>query len=166
MPYATVTLATTTFASPAAQDDRLVSVSSTASITPGQCLWADRELMRVVSIGVSSGINNLLKVQRGFAGTSASNHVAGQNVTIGAPDQFYSGDPKGSPGQEVPVLPYINVLSGDVWTVVGDDGPPQSANRWWSKLNTYETVGPLGVRQEQTGTIQPVTPAPVSITNS
>lgn len=165
MPYATATLASTIFSGPVSRDDLSVPVSSTASITPGQCLYADRELMKVVSIGIASGINKLVKVQRGFGGTISQAHSAGQAVTIGFPHQFYTYDPKGSPGKEIQVTPHINVLTGDFWVVLGDDGPDQSANRWWSKLNTYQGVGSLGVRTETTDTIQP-TPRPISVTQS
>lgn len=166
MPSATVTLASTTLASPVDGTLSTISVASTANITPGQALFVDRELMRVVSIGVASGINKNINVLRGRDGSVTSRHAAGQMVWIGRGDQFYDVDPKGSPPAVVPVLPYINVLTGDIWTVMGDDGPPQSANRWWALQNTYQNVGPLGVRSEQTGTIQPNVLGQVSVTNN
>ena len=168
MPYATVTLATTSLSSPALIDDQTVAVSSTTNIVPGQCLWADRELMKVVSLGIVSGINKNLKVKRGFGGTHTQNHAAGQNVTIGFPNQFYTYDPKGSPRQEVIVSPHINVLTGDMWVVMGDDGPPQSANRWWAKQSVWQGIGSLGERTETVGTIQPTAAVttPISSTQS
>lgn len=166
MPYATVTLASTTFASPVSRDDLTVPVSSTTNIVPGQMLFADRELMKVLSIGITSGINRTVKVLRGVNGTHTQAHAAGQNVTIGLPNQFYTYDPRGSPPQEVLVSPHINVVTGDFWVVLGDDGPPQSANSWWSKQSVYQGIGPLGVRNETVGTIQPTLTTPISSTQS
>lgn len=165
MPFATVTLSSTTFSTKVDRDDLLVSVTSTANIVPGQCLWADRELMRVTAIGVASGINRLVRTERGFGGTHSQNHSAGQVVTIGFPHQFYTYDPRGAPRQEVLVSPHINVLTGDMWVAMGDDGTDQSANRWWAKQSVYQGIGPLGVRNETVGTIQPAI-TPISSTNS
>ena len=164
MPSATNTLKTTTFSTECDHSDPTVQVSSTANIVPGQFLFANRELMRVERIGITSGINNALFCRRAQGGTSAQRHVAGQIVYIGNGNQFYTYDPKGEPPQAVFVSPHINVLTGDIWVVLGDDGGPQNANRWWSKQSLFENVGPLGVRSSQTGTILPVGKGTVSQT--
>lgn len=163
MPYATTTLPSTTFSTQAAHSEPQIGISSLTGIVPGLFLYADRELMRIMTIGVKSGINNFITVQRGVAGTVSHMHVAGQKCYIGRGDQFYTFDPKGAPPQEVIVSPHINVNTGDIWVVLGDDGGPQSANRWWSKLNVYNTVGSLGVRNEVVGTIQPTGAGAISV---
>jgi hypothetical protein len=103
-------------------------------------------------------------VQRGFGGTASHSHVAGQITYIGNANQFYEYDPKGAPPPVVAVSPHINVRSGDIWVVLGDDGGPQNANRWWSLFKTYQNVGSLGVRSESTGSIPPVGKGTVSET--
>lgn len=139
---ATVTLNTTTLAAPVSATARQVKLASTAGVLPGYRLYADRELMAVVSLGVDPWVN----VRRGVDGTATSAHTSSVTVTIGTADQFYQSDPVGAPPSAVQVSPYINVLTGDVWYAQGDALPEGNANRWWQKQATTYTAGALGVR--------------------
>ncbi len=139
---ATVTLSTTTFAVPVKKSDAQVKVASTSGLTPGMRLFVDRELMRVVSLGVSSLVN----VLRGVDGTAAEQHGTDATVYIGAGDQFYSYDPTGAPLDAVLVSPWINIRTGDVFFASGDADPAGLQSRWWQKQTTTRGIGPLGVR--------------------
>jgi hypothetical protein len=139
---ATVTLSTTTLQQTAGASDSQIKVESTSGMFPGTRLWIDRELMTVVSLGVSPWVN----VLRGVDGTSAQAHSSLSTVTIGRGDQFYSIDPVGRPFDAISVSPYINVLTGDVWLAQGDAQPDGTAVRWWQKVTTTYGVGALGVR--------------------
>lgn len=139
---ATVTLATTTLNATASATDGQILVASTSGITPGLCLWVDRELMCVIRLGVGSWV----LVQRGIDGTMSTAHASGSTLTIGRPDQFYATDPRGRPPEEIPVSPYINVANGTTWFAQGDTQPAGLANRWWQVQTTTRDVGALGVR--------------------
>lgn len=141
---ATVTLSTTTLKAPASAGATSVNVASTSGITPGLRLWIDRELMAVERLGVST----LVHVRRGVDGTAAAPHSSAAVVTIGRGDQFYAVDPVGTPPHAIPVSPYINVMTGDVWLAKGDNiGPDGDTGRWWQKVSTSYATGALGVRQ-------------------
>lgn len=139
---ATVTLSTTTIASPVGRNDAQVKVASTSGLTPGIRLFVDRELMQVVSLGVSSLVN----VRRGVDGTAADRHNANSTVYIGAGDQFYTYDPTGVPPDAILVSPWINVRTGDIWLAEGDPDPTGTLPRWWQKQTTTRAIGPLGIR--------------------
>ena len=67
---ATYTLSSTNFVVPVGKFDTQVKVASTSGLTPGSRLFADRELMQVVSLDVSTLVN----VRRGVDGTLAERH--------------------------------------------------------------------------------------------
>ena len=137
---ATYTLLETTFAAPVGKVDSQVKVASTSGLAAGSRLFADRELMQVVSLDVSTLVN----VRRGVDGTAAEAHGTDVTVYKGAADQFFSFDPQGRPREDLLVSPHINVRTGDVWYAQGDGAA--SGQRWWQKQSIGHDVGPLGVR--------------------
>lgn len=143
---ATVTLSTTTLARGCGVTDTRVQVASTSGLLPGMFLFLDRELMEYLRDGVSNGIGTWIDVRRGSGGTAATEHSAGSVMTFGRGDQFYSTDPVGAPPAVVPVSPYINVVTGDVWLMQGDESI--GGERWWTKRVNTRGIGPLGVRTE------------------
>lgn len=146
MATATVTLSTTTLTFAVNADDRQIKVASTSGLTPGVRLYLDRELAEVVSLGVDSWVN----VRRGVDGTGSSRHASGATITIGRADQFYASDPVGLPANEVPVSPYINVLTGVHWLPQGDEIGSGRDGRWWQARTTTYSTGSLGVRTTET----------------
>ena len=130
-------LATTTFAAPVGKSDAQVKVASTSGLAAGMRLFADRECMQVVSLGVSTLVN----VRRGVDGTSADTHGTDVLVYVGKPDQFFTYDPQGQPPLALMVSPHINVTNGLVWFAQGDEG----SSRYWTPQTVTRTVGPLGV---------------------
>lgn len=136
---ATYTLSTTSFLIPVSQGATQVKVASTSGLTPGVRLFADKEMMQVVSLGVSTLVN----VKRGVDGTAAAPHGSDVTVYIGTGDQFFAYDPVGQPPPIVLVSPHINVRTGDVWFAQGDD--LTSGQRYWQKQSVARAVGPLGV---------------------
>lgn len=150
MATATVTLSTTTLSATVSVDDCKVVLASLTGVFPGIRLFIDRELMNVLRL---TGIGNEICVRRGVDGTSSTRHGGGAVVTIGRGDQFYSMDPRGlMPAQAVPVLPYINVAAGTVWTIVGDDNGPGVDGRIWALVTTTNASGALGTRTTTTTT--------------
>lgn len=139
---ATYTLSTTTFAAPVSASDSQVKLASTSGLTPGMSLFVDRELMSVVSLGVSSLVN----VKRGVSGTYAQRHGTDATVYTGAAEQFYSFDPSGAPLEALLVSPWINVRTGDIWFAAGDGAPAGLEQRWWQKQSIGHGTGALGVR--------------------
>lgn len=144
---ATVTLSTTTLTNAVTADDRQIQVGSTSGLLPGVRLYIDRELLEVVGL---LGYASIVNVRRGVDGTGASRHASGATITIGRADQFYSSDPVGLPPSEVPVSPYINVLTGVHWLAQGDETGPGRDSRWWQKRETTYSTGALGVRTTET----------------
>jgi hypothetical protein len=151
---ATVTLNTTTLATPLGADDQYVNVVSVTNILPGNHLYVvdgggPGELVKVLSLGVGT----LVKVIRGVGGTKTGAHSPASTVYIGTGDQFYSRNPVGEPPDAIPVSPYINVLTGGIWFAQGDQGPAGTGlgaqaltQRWWQLQTSTFDVGPLGVR--------------------
>jgi hypothetical protein len=137
---ATYTLSTTTFVASVGKFDTQVKVASTSGLAAGARLFADRELMQVVSLGVSTLVN----VRRGVDGTVAEPHGTDVTVYKGAADQFFSFDPQGRPREDLLVSPHINIRTGDVWFAQGDG--TAAGQRWWQKQTIGHGVGPLGVR--------------------
>jgi len=131
-----VTLSTTTLSRPVSTTAGEVRLTSTSGLLTGTRLYAGRELMSVVRVGVDSWVN----VQRGVDGTVAQDHEDGETVTIGRADQFYADDPVGVPPATIPVSPRINIRNGAIWFARGD-GP-----RWWQKQTATYTKGALGVQ--------------------
>lgn len=136
---ATVTLATTTLTDAIGVLARQVRLSSTAGIIPDLRLWIDRELMRVVSLGIDPWVH----VIRGVDGTATAAHSSSSPVTIGRADQFYQQDPVGMPPAAIAVSPWINTQNGNVWFAQGD---AQGSSRWWQLQTTSYDVGAFGVR--------------------
>lgn len=143
MATATITLSSTTFAATVQASDSIVSFASTSGIVPGVRLYADMELMGVERPHTVSG---MWVIRRGLQGTATRRHSSAATVYIGRADQFYEQDPKGAPNPEPYVTPHINILTGDVWSMQGDDIGPMADARTWQKVTTAQTIGALGVR--------------------
>lgn len=146
---ATVTLSTTTFTQPVLLGDTQVLPASLTGVTPGVCFYIDRELMRVVDPTLPGG---WVRVLRGQAGTGTTPHGTNVTVTLGRQDQFYDFDPIGMPPPSVPVQPWINLLTGAIWSPQGDEEGSGVNARYWRQITTTYGVGALGVR---TATINP-----------
>ena len=143
---ATYTLATTTLVNQVGPSDSSVLVASVTGILAGMRLYVDTESMQVLSFGPVSGIVN---VKRGVDGTSASTHSSSSTVWIATGDQLYTQNPVGAPPVAVLVLPWINVLTGEIWYPYGDEAATPSL-RWWQKETVTQGVGSLGVRTTTT----------------
>ncbi len=141
---ATVTLATTTLALSAGASDRQINVLSTSGLTPGIQLFIRGELMEVVSLGIDPWV----KVLRGRGGTASVPHDSGSTIYVGSPEQFFDGDPVGSPENAIAVSPYISLTTGSIWFARGDTLPGEYAKRWWQKQTTTYSEGALGVSIE------------------
>lgn len=146
---ATTTLATTAFLSTVGASDTQVNLASTSGIVPGVFLYANREAFKVVAL---TGVGNYVAVLRGRDGTATQPHGTGETVYIARGDQLYQSDPMGLPPAAIPVNPYINVLTGALWTVQGDDVGPQANARSWQPITTTQSAGSLGVRVTTTTT--------------
>lgn len=138
---ATVTLATTTLTEQVSASDTAFKVASTSGLTPGVRLYLDRELANIISIDGSS-----VQVARGVDGTASSRHASNTPITFGRADQFYDSDPVGLPPNELPVSPWINVLTGSIWLASGDELGPGLGGRVWAKQTTTSYAGSLGIR--------------------
>lgn len=139
---ATVTLSTTTLVNPANRGESQIKVASTSGLTSGVRLFVDKELMSVVSLGVSPWVN----VRRGVDGTAAQDHDSSATVYVGDASSFYSFDPQGAPPEAILVSPWINVRTGDVWFAQGDVMPTGATYRWWQKQTVTPSIGALGKR--------------------
>ena len=149
MSTATATLASTTFLTKVGLDDTVVYPVSLSGITPGICLYVDLELMVVERLtGIASGV----LVRRGIEGTQTRRHAINVAVYIGRGDQFYVTDPSGVPSAESVVSPHINILTGAVWVMTGDDVGPGRDARIWQRVTTAPVAGALGVRNIVTTT--------------
>lgn len=145
MPLATVTLSTVRLMRSTNAGESPVKFESQTGLNPGVRVFADAELMAILSYtGNFDGSGYWYNVRRGVDGTSSSDHSAGITCTIGNADQFYSTDPVGSPQSSVPVLPYINVLTGQYWTAEGDNG--NQGLRWWARVYNQHAVTSFGNR--------------------
>ncbi len=134
--------------SPSASSFVLTSVSpSTGAIAPaaGQCLYVDHELMQITAIS-----STRVTVIRGTGGTGAGLHQTSAVVFTGACGNFKAADPVASAGlggsfpslkacttATMGVRPWINVLSGNIWTCY---------NSTWSASNVmviaYNSITP------------------------
>jgi hypothetical protein len=141
----TFTLTSTTFGLPVLASDSQVLLASTTGVTPGTALYVGREQMLVDRL---TGISTYAVVRRGQNGTVTRDHSTGDTVWIGSPDWFFSADPQGYVVNPPLVEPYINVLTGDVWYVQGDD--IANAQRTWQKAVSSQIFGSLGVRVDST----------------
>jgi hypothetical protein len=141
---ATVNLASTTFTSPVLAGDTILYLASTSGVSRGIALFAADELFTVEYIdGVNSGVH----VRRGCEGTATRAHSPLETVWIALPNQLYEKDPVGVPPVGVYVLPHINVINGNVWTVQGNESGDGAQDRSWQLVTNIQYPGPLGVRQ-------------------
>lgn len=144
---ATVTLATTTLGQLVHPHEDRIKLASTSGVVIGTRLYCDRELMRVIGVG-GAFPDPWVQVSRGVDGTRTTAHSPGATVYVGRADQFYASDPQGEPPDAIPVDPYINVMTGDVWLAQGDAGPVDGirpiATRMWVKQSTVLAAGALG----------------------
>ena len=145
---ATVTLSTTTFASPVTETDSQVNLTSLTGIYAGVCLFSNRELFTIERL---TGIGNYAVVRRGQDGTKNRAHSVVETVYIGRPDQFYAFDPQGVPGSAL-TNPHINTQTGVAWVIQGDDFGPGQAAQTWQPIASSQTIGALGVRVNTTTT--------------
>lgn len=139
------------------------SVVTLAAVTCTGCTFGPGTVVYVVGLGArgsreamivsgqySAGGGALaVPVLRGQLGTVASVHVNASVVYVGPPNRFHlatvgtpgSGDPAGNCTRATqPFLPWINILSGNVWNCDG-------SNQWVginSASLTYGSSGPLG----------------------
>lgn len=143
MAVATVSLSSTTFARTVERGDTSVLLASTSGVVPGVRLYADRELMAVVSLGLGNEVN----VRRGSDGTSTDRHATTVTVWFGNPCHFYASDPYGLPNDPVSVYPYINVLNGNVWVPQGDETGSGVSGRSWQLVTNTQQFGAFGIRQ-------------------
>lgn len=144
------TLATTTFLTPVGASDTQVNVANTSGIAPGVFLFANRELFKVVGL---TGIGNYATVLRGQDGTATRAHGAGaETVYLAQGYQLFATDPQGLPGANIFANPHINVLTGTVWVIQGDDEGPGMQGRSWQQVATTQAPGALGVRVTTTTT--------------
>ena len=146
---ATVTLATTTFTSPVAAGDTQILLTSTSGIVPGVFLVANREVFKVIAL---TGIGTAVTVLRGQAGTATQPHGTSETIYVARGDQFYATDPVGLPPTAIPVSPYLNVLTGAIWVVQGDEIGAGTGARSWQPVTSAQTIGDLGLRQTTTTT--------------
>lgn len=108
-----MTLSSTTFADAVSGTADAVKLASVSGILVGDLLVHGQEAMRVDAI-----VGLTARVSRGQAGTPAIAHASGATVYIAAAAALYSRDPVGVPPSPVLVTPWINLRTGDVWTVV------------------------------------------------
>jgi len=141
---ATVTLTSTTLLQTVGASDSQVILASTTGVLPGLRLFVDREMMRVVSLGPTGSLGQLVNVRRGVDSTASAAHSSTSTVWIGTPDQFYYFDPVGRPDATTLVSPWINVRNGAIWFAQGDATPSDSANRWWQQMTTTYDVDGFG----------------------
>lgn len=141
---ATVTLSTTTLTEAISATQRQIKLASTSGVLPGLRLYLEGELMAVDSLGPSSAYVN---VRRGQDGTAGAVHSSSATVYIGRADQYYFTDPKGSPPDVIPVSPYINAKTGQIWYAQGDALPGGATYRWWQREATTYGIGALGERE-------------------
>ena len=108
----------------------VITVSSGTGFAVGNLVYIDREAMLTRAVATAT-----ITVSRGYAGTAATEHVNGSIVWTGVAHYFYFGDP--NPGACVPnqqaVLPYINVLTGNIWYCRNDWGAALGGK--WQGIN-------------------------------
>ena len=86
-------------------------LTSATGVAVGTILYVNREAMRVHAIDGTK-----VSVARGQLGTPVSAHATAATVYIGSDDQFFAVDPVGTAAEGY-VTPWINVLTGDQFTV-------------------------------------------------
>jgi hypothetical protein len=135
---ALATLAVTALDKECQSDSPDVLLASTSGLVPGTRLYVDRELMAVVAIGIGKNV----KVTRGVDGTSTARHSGGTMVVVGRGDQFYTTDPPPASAYQPAVNPWINILTGKVWVLQGEE---EGIDRqWWQEVTVSHERGVLG----------------------
>lgn len=148
MPFA---LNRTTITTALKASDIQVTFASSATLKAGDLAYIDREAMTLVA-QVQPAIPTIWWVQRGVSGTPATAHAINNQVYTGPPGWFYVTNPSGSSSVAgEAVLPYINILSGDMfqlstggsWQQVGEGGVPQVASAASGVQGNYTTSGAI-----------------------
>lgn len=119
-----------------------VALASSAAVTRGQVIWFDGEACQVTQV-LSGGV---VKVIRGWGGTSAKPHGSGCTVYIGDGAQFRSGPPSGTPEPFPPVNPWIDLRAGVAYLAQGDQVGGNVDGRWWQPITVTRGIGALGGR--------------------
>lgn len=145
----TFTLSTTAFLSNVSALDTQVNLVSMSGIVPGVLLFANRELFKVEYL-INGG--NFAKVLRGRDGTETRAHGTGETIYLAQGYQLFESDPQGLPPTATLVNPHINVRTGVVWVVRGDDVGAGTGARSWQPVTTTQTPGALGIRVTTTTT--------------
>lgn len=152
---ALATLSTTTLVYPVSSSDASLVLTSVTNVLPGLCLYLDAELCCVVSVGLPTNNGTNVNVLRGTNATAATAHNSMTPVTIGRGDQFYQSNPVGAAPAAPLVTPWINVLTGEQWTVQGDEAGSAAAP-YWARTEYVHAIGAMGVRSS-TGAASVVT---------
>ena len=112
--------------------DRVISVISATGFVVGYGLYIDREFMIITGI---SGTN--ISVVRGAGGTRATPHLIGTVLYVAPKSYFTTYDRSGAGvNADQEVSPYINIITGDVWSVIG--------GKWYAG-NTYAATTNYGL---------------------
>jgi len=116
---------------------QVIAVSSTSGFTANTTgIFVDREFMLVTAV---NGATNI-RVMRGYGGTMSALHVSGEPFYVGTLSLFqnYSqGEGSGCTASTTYVLPWVNILSGDVQDC-------RSSGQWFTLR--HGTFGATGVR--------------------
>lgn len=108
-----MTLTSTTFSAAVSATSLYVPLASLTNVHIGDLLVCGREALLVTGLDALG-----VRVTRGQGSTPAEAHPSGATVYVGTFAQFYMRDPIGTPPDPVLVTPWINLRTGDVWTVV------------------------------------------------
>lgn len=114
-----MSLSTTTFGSAVTAGGSQWPLASTTAVqallqSGGCALFADGEAVTVISLSGSAA-----NVQRGAYGSTVQSHASGATIYIAAPGDLYQNDPSGVAPSSPAVTPWINVITGAVWTASG-----------------------------------------------
>lgn len=142
-------LSTTTLRAPAGltakTSQNRFQLASTANVSVGQFLVFAVGARAIEAMQVIEVVSPFVRVLRAQAGTPCSSHAYDTLIYIGTPDKFRSFDPHG-----VPVVgrdsPWINLRSGAIFAVVGDEAGPNVAARFWQQQTVTYPSGALGER--------------------
>lgn len=129
------------------------SGSSFGAPAAGQCLYIDRELMRIVSMS-STTATVQRNIAAGPSGTAAGPHATLAIILTGPCNGnqggFMRSDPPNLGGNQDCtqfVLPWVNVNTGDSWWCELAAGPSGFALGSWSVTNTSTRQGSAGSRR-------------------
>jgi len=112
-----------------------IQVKSATGFVVGYGCYVDREYMVVTGI-----LGTIISVRRGAWGTRSTPHLAGSTVFVAPPNYFTQYDRYGAgTAANEQVQPYINILTGSVWSVLGGR---------WVAGNTYGGTTNYGLSPE------------------